>query len=136
MAGAASSRAILAGIVLSVTVGLSPTVVRGAPSPGPAGDAAAGEVVFKKRCAACHSVVPGQNKLGPTLAGVAGRKAGSVPGYAYSPDMKDSELVWTPKNLDGFLTNPRASFPKTKMGAGGVPNQADRTNLIRYLAAQ
>ncbi|GGC14703.1 hypothetical protein GCM10011494_36900 [Novosphingobium endophyticum] len=135
MAWAASSRAILAGIVLSVTVGLSPTVVRGAPSPGPAEDAAAGEVVFKKRCAACHAVAPGQNRLGPTMAGVVGRKVGSTPGYKFSQAFKDGKIAWTPKNLDKFLANPRVVFPGTKMSLAGVSDPKDRTDLIRYLAS-
>jgi cytochrome c len=99
----------------------------------PAGDAAAGKTVFA-RCAICHSVVAGQNKIGPSLAGVIGRKAGSVPGFAYSPAMKGANLTWTPEELDAYLINPRAKVPGTKMIFAGLPKPADRANVIAYLA--
>src|SRR5581483_908706 len=53
------------------------------------GDASAGRQVFRK-CQACHSLEPGKNLVGPSLAGVMDRKAGSVPNYAYSPAMKSA----------------------------------------------
>ena len=61
------------------------------------GDATAGRQVFKK-CAVCHSLEPGKTLVGPSLAGVVGRKAGSEPDYDYSPAMKQSGLVWRPRN--------------------------------------
>lgn len=100
----------------------------------PAGNAAAGKVVFAK-CAACHTVVPGQNRLGPTLAGVIGRKAGTVAGYNYSPAMKNSGKVWTKAEIDAYLANPRGRLPGVKMIFAGLPSAQDRANLIAYLAA-
>ena len=49
-----------------------------------------GETLFKKNCAICHTLEAGKNKIGPSLAGVVGRKAGSVPGFAYSAANKNS----------------------------------------------
>src|SRR3546814_8100432 len=62
------------------------------------GDAATGKKVFQK-CRACHAVEPGKNKIGPTLHGVFGRKAGSVEGFNYSKAMKQSEIVWSADTL-------------------------------------
>jgi cytochrome c2 len=56
------------------------------------GDASAGRLVFRK-CQACHSIEPGKNMLGPSLAGVIGRKAGTEAGYNYSPAMKSADIV-------------------------------------------
>lgn len=100
----------------------------------PAGNAAAGKVVFAK-CAACHTVVAGQNRLGPSLAGVIGRKAGSVAGYNYSPVMKAANRTWTKAELDAYLANPRVRLPGVKMIFAGLPSPQDRANLIAYLAA-
>jgi cytochrome c len=97
-----------------------------------AGDPARGRTVFA-RCAACHAVMPGTNRLGPSLAGVMGRKAGSATGFNYSPAMKGSKVVWNARSLDGFLTRPAAVVPGNKMVFAGMPNAADRANLIAYL---
>ena len=97
-----------------------------------AGDPAAGKAIFM-RCAVCHSVKAGENRLGPSLAGVVGRKAGTVAGYSYSTAMKGSGVTWTAAELDAFLTNPRAKIPGTKMTFVGLPKPEDRANLIAYL---
>jgi cytochrome c len=97
-----------------------------------AGDPAAGKVVFAK-CAVCHSAQAGENRVGPSLHGVVGRKAGSLPDYAYSPAMKTSGLTWTPDTLDAYLTDPRKKLPGIKMIFAGLPNPQDRANLIAYL---
>jgi cytochrome c len=88
------------------------------------GDAAAGEQVFT-RCAACHSTAPGENKIGPSLAGVFGRKSGSEAGYSYSPALKAASITWDEHTLNEFLTNPAADVHGTKMFIS-VPDAADR----------
>lgn len=98
-----------------------------------AGDPAKGKTIFA-RCMACHATVPGRNGLGPTLAGVVGRKAGTVPAFTYSPAMKASAITWTPAAIDKFVFSPRTVVPGTKMIFAGLPNAADRENLIAYLA--
>ncbi|RMD89565.1 MAG: cytochrome c family protein [Alphaproteobacteria bacterium] len=98
-----------------------------------AADPAKGEKVFSK-CKACHSLEPGVNKTGPSLHGVVGRKVDSVPGYAYSGALEKVVDVWTPENLNAFLTNPRGFAPGTKMTFKGLPKIEDRANLIAYLA--
>src|SRR5690242_18031070 len=68
------------------------------------GDAAAGKTVFANHCASCHTIEVGKNGFGPSLAAVFGRKAGTLPGYKYSPAMANSGLTWDEKTLDVFLT--------------------------------
>jgi cytochrome c len=96
-----------------------------------AGNAAAGEQIFI-RCTVCHSPKAGENKIGPSLAGVYGRKSGSVPGYNYSPALKSAGITWDEQSLDKFLTNPAADVHGTKMVIS-IPNTEDRQNLIAYL---
>ncbi|RVT94762.1 c-type cytochrome [Sphingomonas crocodyli] len=98
-----------------------------------AGDAAKGKTVFA-RCMACHKTVAGQNGLGPSMAGIVGRKAATVAGFNYSPAMKGSGLTWTTANLDAYLTKPTAKVPGTRMIFMGIPKPEDRENLIAYLA--
>lgn len=93
-----------------------------------------GEAVFKKNCAICHELAPGKTKLGPSLAGIVGRKAGSVPGYAYSVANKNSGVTWDEKTLDTYLTDPRKFMPGTKMTFPGLKNADDRKSLIEYLS--
>ncbi len=94
---------------------------------------ASGEQVFQKNCAVCHSMVPGQNKVGPSLAGVVGRKAGSVPGFAYSQANKNSGFTWNEATLNNYLTNPRAVMPGTKMVFAGLKDPAERQAVVQYL---
>ncbi len=101
------------------------------------GDAAAGEKVFAK-CKACHEVEKGVNKVGPTLKGVVGRAAASVPDYKYSEAMlaKGAEgLVWTEENLTAYLPDPKAYVPKTKMAFAGLKKPEDVANVIAFLKA-
>lgn len=84
-------------------------------------------------CASCHGTKAGERKLGPTLFGVVGRKAASVPAARYSAAMKSSGIVWTPAALDAFLTAPRKHVPGTIMTFVGVSDKKKREALIRYL---
>ncbi|MGO8917472.1 MAG: c-type cytochrome [Stellaceae bacterium] len=96
----------------------------------------AGETIFKRYCAVCHTVAPGTNKIGPSLAGIVGRKAGTAPAYTYTPANKDSGITWTEDNLDKYLTDPKAMVPGTKMLFAGLKNPDDRKAVIAYLAQQ
>lgn len=97
-----------------------------------AGDAAKGKAVFAK-CAICHDVRPGVNKMGPSLAKLFGRKSGSLAGYAYSPAMRNANRVWNAQTLDAYLTQPMKSVPGTKMAFAGLANPQDRANVIAFL---
>jgi cytochrome c len=108
--------AVLAGMATSATA---------APS---------GQAVFEQRCSVCHSLQPAPGKMGPPLAGVAGRKAGTLAGYAYSNAMKASNITWTPDKLDAYLKAPGKTVPGTKMLLG-APDAEQRAAVIQYLGS-
>ena len=93
-----------------------------------------GEALFKRQCAVCHSVVPGQTLMGPSLAGVVGRPAGILEGFRYSRAMKDAGFVWNAKELDSFIESPRKHVPGTNMSYPGERRPEKRTAIIEYLA--
>lgn len=97
------------------------------------GDPVAGKKIFM-RCIACHAVQPGAGvKMGPNLAGVVGRKSGSAAGFKYSAAMQKAKLTWNEATIDKWLTKPSALVPGTSMAFPGLPNPADRANVIAYL---
>lgn len=98
--------------------------------------AAVTEPVAFAVCKACHSVEPGKNGIGPSLAGIYGEKAGAVPGFEFSDAMKSSGLTWNQATLDRYLTDPRGVVPGTKMAFGGVADAAKRQAIIDYLKAK
>lgn len=92
------------------------------------------QVAFNNHCRTCHSVQPGDNRLGPALHGVMGRKAGSVEGFAYSPGFKTTDVVWDEKHMDQFIANPNSLFPGNNMATfAGLSNEGDRKAIIDYL---
>lgn len=97
-------------------------------------DVAAGQTIFRK-CGACHKIEDGVNATGPSLYGVVGRKVDTEPGYSYSGALAKVVDVWTPENIDHFITNPKGFAPGTKMGFSGLSNVQDRANVIAYLAS-
>lgn len=119
-------RLTIAGISAAIFAGLSTAPAIQAAPAGPSGD-----MLFRQRCAMCHQSSP--SPLGPSLAGVIGRKA-ATKAFAYSPALKASGIIWTRRNLDRFLTAPMQMVPGTKMVVA-VPNGAERTALLNYLAS-
>lgn len=97
-----------------------------------AGDPVAGEKAFTP-CKACHTVEEGKNKIGPSLHGVVGRKAGTYPGFTYSPAMANSGITWTAESLDKYLADPKGAVPGNKMVFPGLKSEQDRKNVIAYL---
>ena len=100
----------------------------------PQGDAVAGRQVFKK-CQACHSLDPGKTILGPSLAGIVGRKSGAEPDFNYSPAMKQAALTWDPATLDSYLMDPQKIVPGNRMPFPGLKTDHDRKDVIAFLAA-
>lgn len=119
---------------LTILIGL---LLTSASSAQEAGDAAAGETVFKK-CMTCHAVGEGaRNKVGPVLNGVVGRQAGTFPDFRYSEAMVKAGadgLMWTPEDLAKYLAAPKEVVPGNKMAFAGLKDQADIDNVIAYLA--
>jgi cytochrome c len=95
-----------------------------------AADIAHGEEVYS-RCLACHALK--QDRVGPRHCGLIGRRAGTVPGFAYSDAMKKSKLTWNEQTLDRFLAKPLKVVPGTSMTYDGVTDPKDRRDLIAYL---
>ncbi len=106
-------------------------LVLGAPS-AMAGDPMAGKKVFKK-CKACHSMKAGKKKVGPSLFGVIGRKAGTAKKFKYSKAMRNSGVTWDDASLDAFLKKPKKFMKGTRMSFRGLKKQAGRDNVIAYI---
>jgi cytochrome c len=85
------------------------------------------------QCRTCHQVTPGKHGVGPSLAGVYGKPAGSMPGYTYSSAMKASGLIWDDATLGTFLEAPVKTVPGTKMVYPGLKDAEKRAELIAYL---
>lgn len=101
--------------------------------PATAADIATGQRIFAK-CRICHSVAAGApSTVGPNLHGLFGRKAGSMPGFAYSAAMKTPGIIWDDANLAKFLHDPKTFIPGNRMAFPGIENDADLADLIAYL---
>jgi len=96
------------------------------------GDIAHGEKLFEE-CAACHSTVRGENKVGPSLSGLFERKAAELEDFRYSPALKRSGIAWTAETVDTFIADPQKAVPANRMPYAGMPDAANRTDLIAYL---
>lgn len=118
-------RSCVLGFALMLTAAGFPAAASAA-----AGDVARGEKIYQ-RCIACHSLE--RNRSGPKHCGLFGRRAGSLPGYAFSRAMAQSGIVWDEASLDRFLQNPLRAVPGTKMGYAGVKDAGERADLIAYL---
>ena len=115
----------------SLTLGFTASLILTA-SPATAADVEAGKVAFKK-CALCHTAEPDKNKIGPSLFGVVGRKAGSLGNFNYSEAMKKYDHTWDAEILDTYLADPRAVVPGTKMIFPGIKDKTERDDVIAYL---
>jgi nitrite reductase (NO-forming) len=116
----------------AVAQNANPASKTDAAAPALSEEAAAGRQVYRK-CQACHSLQPGKNGLGPSLADVIGQKAGHVSTYNYSPAMKNSGLTWDAATLDRYLADPQKVIPGNKMPFPGLKNETERKTVISYL---
>ncbi len=117
--------------VIAFLGGAAAVAAQPPPPAGALGDPAAGAQAFDVRCGFCHGD-GGVGGQGPSLIGVVGRKAGTVPGFAYSAAIKSSGITWTGPQLDHFLTNPAAAVPGTAMPMN-IPDAKERADVIAYL---
>jgi len=115
-------------VLATLTVALVSTSLASAADPDK------GKAVFEQ-CAACHSLDGMGDYDGPTLKGIIGRKAGSLEDYRYSAAMKRSDVTWDATTLDKYVADPQAFIPGNRMAFAGITEQAQRADLIAYLAA-
>ncbi len=100
-----------------------------------AGDVRRGEQAFRA-CAACHSLVAGEHRTGPSLAALFDRRAGTAEGFRrYSDALRKSTVVWNEQTLDAWLRDPAAFLPGNAMAFRGLPDARIRGDLIAYLGA-
>jgi cytochrome c len=94
-----------------------------------------GQAAFNNQCRTCHSVKEGDNRLGPSLHGIVGAKAGAGSGYAsYSQAMKTAGVQWDEATLDRFIADPEAVIPNNNMKPfKGIPDAAVRKAIVEYL---
>ncbi len=97
-----------------------------------AADAAKGKKVYNK-CKACHALKAGKNKVGPTLHGLFGRKAATVPNFKYSKAMKASGVTWDEESLRAYLKKPRKFIKGTRMAFAGIKKKKQMDDLVAYL---
>jgi cytochrome c len=105
------------------------------------GDPVAGEETFKARCSDCHDVAASsaapsvaKPKMGPSLQGLFGRTAGTLPDFAYSDAMKAAGFVWDEAILLEYLVNPKKVVPKNRMPFNGLKRPGEAENIVAYLA--
>ena len=95
-----------------------------------------GQILFNNACRTCHTVKDGDNRLGPNLHALIGRKAGSLKNYGYSESMAKSGVTWDKATLDRFIANPDAVVSGNNMKPyGGLSSAQDRAKIIAYLEA-
>ncbi len=93
------------------------------------------EISFNDHCRECHSFLKGDNRLGPSLYGVVGRKAGTLAGYDYTQSMRDSGVTWNAATLDKWIADPDAVVPGNGMSPpySGIADPAIRQRIIAFL---
>ncbi len=117
-------------VMLFLALFVAPRVSHAADDPS--GNIDQGKALFEKRCTGCHSL--DQDKEGPRLRGVFGRKAGKLAGFSYSDSLKDAQFTWDAAALDKWLTDTESVIPNNDM-AFHVPNAQERADIIRFLQA-
>lgn len=117
------------GLLLALIAGLA---AAGPPTARAEGDPSEGRRQFKP-CSVCHSLKPGEDRFGPSLAAVFGRHAGSVEGFPYSPALKASGVVWDERTLERWIEAPARMVPGSAMNFPGLADPQARANVIAYL---
>jgi cytochrome c len=93
-----------------------------------------GRLAFNNACRTCHSTRQGDNRLGPSLHHVVGRKAGSLPNYRYSSALQGADFVWDQDKLERFIAKPDEVLPGNAMKPyGGLASAEERAKVIAFL---
>ena len=103
-----------------------------------AADIAKGEAAFVRQCAICHTIDKGgENRLGPNLFGIIGRRAGTVPGFRYTNAFRNTATFeWTEGLLGPWIALPSTMVPGTAMGTFPGVSDRDKDDIVAYVAAQ
>jgi cytochrome c len=97
-------------------------------------EAESGQLTFNNACRTCHTTKEGDDRLGPNLHNIIGRKAGSLPNYGYSSAMKGADFVWDKEKLDRFIAKPDEVVPGNNMKPyGGLTSAEDRASVVVFL---
>lgn len=127
---------ICASIVTALVFWAGPTLAQEADKTAAAD---AGELLFNKRCALCHSLAEGKNGNGPSLFRIIDRKAAVLPGFKYSKALRqtavDESLTWSEENLATFLTRPSFLVPGTRMAFPGLKKEIELATLVAWIKA-
>ena len=100
----------------------------------PAAPADEGRLAFNNSCRTCHSLKAGDNRLGPSLHGIIGAKAGQSAGYAYSQSLRQSGVTWDEATLERWIENPEAVIPNNNMKPyNGLADAAVRKKIVEFL---
>jgi len=109
------------------------TIALSSPTFAEPGDATRGQRDFRV-CAPCHSLEADRNMTGPSLAGLWGRKAGSLSSFErYSDPLKSSGIIWDDRSLDGWLADPDHMVPDNEMPFNGIKDANVRADLLAFL---
>ncbi len=94
----------------------------------------AGQIAYNNACRTCHSIREDENRIGPSLYGIVGKRAGTLSGYDSSPAIRQSGIVWDEDTLDRFIANPDALVHGHAMRPyGGIASEEERQKIIGYL---
>src|SRR5256886_8082337 len=128
--GALMPRTAISGLVCTTFL-----VLLGFPAmPEEGANTELGQLTFNNACRTCHTTKEGDNRLGPNLHNIIGRKAGSLPNYGYSSAMKGADFVWDKEVLDRFIAKPDEVVPGNNMRPyGGLTSAEDRAKVIVFL---
>jgi cytochrome c len=97
-------------------------------------NAASGQQMFNNACRTCHTTREGDNRLGPHLYKIIGRKSGSLPDYGYSSALKGADFVWDEEKIDRFIANPDEVVPGNRMKPySGLLSTDDRARIVSFL---
>jgi cytochrome c len=132
VADAPAATPAAAAVAAAPAAGAVVLAVKNAAGVDMSGDPTKGAAVFRQ-CQTCHVKEVGVNKVGPSLAGIVGRPAGSIPGFRYSEANKGSGITWTEQELYVYLEDPKAKIPGTIMAFVGIKDSQKRADLIAYL---
>lgn len=96
------------------------------------GDAARGKSAYQRSCLGCHGDAKTASSVGPSLAGLIGRRAGTMAGTPYGRNLYESGIVWDEASLRRYLASPSDEVHGTIMPIG-VSDPVERDDLLAYL---